>query len=207
MDLREIEEKVWANKNVSDFYYNWPLGMKRSEWFAEQLKKHKFNSIFEVGLMGGRNIKVINDYIPNLMLGGLDINKSGVCYTREKIINGKFYHMSAFDIDKLEDNWDIIFTMGTMIHLAPDLIHDFCKKLILKTNYRIFHIEYNGGGKIINGPKELFPTSGKITNKIRWEPDIISIYKNIGIKDIKISTLPTNLKASDMNSIVEIKLK
>jgi len=205
MNFKKIEEDFWASRNDANKYYNWVLGTQRSIWFAQRLKKYKFNSIFEVGLMGGRNIKIINDNIPNLIVGGLDINSDGVKFASEKIACGKFYHMSAFDIDKLEDNYDIIFTMGVMIHLPPDMIYDFCKKLISKTNGTIFHIECSGKNKVINGPKELLPTSGKITNKIRWEPNIVEIYNNLGYK-AKIENLPKELKSTDCSSIIEVSM-
>lgn len=207
MDYKQIEEQLWSSKDESavSYYLNWPLGIRRSKWFAEYLKAYNFSSIFEVGVMGGRNIKIIEDHIPGMKLGGLDINPLGVKFAQQNIPNGIFYNISAFDIDKLEENWDVIFTMGTMIHLAPDIISEFCNKLISKTNLKIFHLEQVGNDDIINGPEQLNPKK-KIINKIRWAPNISKIYKNIGNFDIKINPLPQKIRTSDCTHIVEVDI-
>lgn len=160
MSLREKEEVIWSSKGMQSVsqYISSPAGNKRSKWFANQLKQYQFSSIYEVGVFGGRNLSRILYNFPKVTVGGLDINKIGIDVAKERIPGGQFDHLSAFDIDKVFGSWDVIFTVGVAIHLAPDLIYDFAKKATKKANKYIFHMEQIGNNVIINGPAELNPT-------------------------------------------------
>lgn len=205
MSFKKIAEATWEAKTdeTVDFYWKWPMGIMRSKWLANHLKdNHSFDSVFEVGLMGGRNVNEIKNKMPSIRVGGLDVNESSVKFARDNI-EGAFYNMSAFDIDKLEGEWDIIFTMGVMIHLPPDQIEEFCKKALDKAKYAVIHIECIGKGQIVNGPEELNPTK-KITNRIKWRPNIPEIYKNIGVESVKHSKLPSEIKRIDCSHYIEV---
>lgn len=201
-----MEEEIWAAKTdvALKEYWEWPQGNVRSKWFAKKLKDFEFQSIYEVGVFGGRNLHHIHKAFPNVIVGGLDINEGGIQQAKEKLPGGQFDLCSAFDIDKIDGQWDVIFTMGVAIHLAPDIFGEFIEKTIKKANKYIIHIEQSGSGTILNGPIETNP-SQKITNKIRWAPNFAQEYANFGLS-ADITALPKNIKSNDCSNLIIVNV-
>jgi hypothetical protein len=205
MSLREKQESAWSHKgeNTLEQYWNWTQGNARSRWFAETIKGLDFESVYEVGVFGGRNLRHIHEVRPDVALGGLDINELGVQHAKNRF-EGQFDVCSAFDIDKVAGSWDIVFTIGVSIHLAPDLFEQFIGKAIGKANKYVMHLEQIGDGTIINGPAELKPKA-KVTNRIRWTPDFDAVYGNFGLKP-KTTPLPKGIRSSDCTHMVVVDL-
>jgi hypothetical protein len=204
--LKEREEAVWASKGkqVLDEYWNWPQGNTRSKWLAETLKQFKFQSIYEVGVFGGRNLHHIHQAFPDVALGGLDINALGIQHTQARL-TGQFDVCSAFDLDQVAGSWDIVFTVGVAIHLAPDLFDQFVSKAAKKANSYVIHLEQAGNGSVLNGPKELNPKA-KVTNKIRWAPDFATSYGRLGLQPT-ITTLPSHIRTGDCTNLVVVDVR
>lgn len=205
MNVGKNAENIWAGKGrAAEQYWSWETGKQRSIWLVNKLKGLNFSSIFEVGILGARNLKYIAESFPVVKIGGLDVSEESIRFAKEKIPQGQFQVKSAYDIDKLEQKWDIIFTMGTAIHLHPALFDEFIGKLIGMTNKYIIHVEQIGSGYVINGPKELNPTS-KITEKIRWVPNIVKSYERFG-KKVDVEMLPPKIKGTDCTHFCLIRI-
>jgi trans-aconitate methyltransferase len=120
MKQKDIQGKLWADQTTEKIsaYWEYPNFAKRAKWLAEQLKQYKFESIFEVGLFSGRNLKIMKDAFPKIKIGGIDINETAIKLAKEKIPEAYLKSCSVYDMD-IHDKWDIVFTMGVMIHIPP----------------------------------------------------------------------------------------
>jgi hypothetical protein len=87
------------------------------------------------------------------------------------------------------DKWDIVFTMGVMIHIPPDGIEKAIDNCFAKANKYVVHAETMGEDKIINGPIELNPTK-KVKEKFQWWPNLVDRYKKRGGKIIVDERIP-----------------
>jgi SAM-dependent methyltransferase len=179
--LSKQQQDIWASKSDSIEHY-WNIAMPRTLWFIKELQKYNFDSIFEVGCNSGRNLF----HIENKIIGGIDICKAAIDFAKEKMPNGNFYTGAIQDM-KI-DKYDIVFSSGVLLHIPPDDIKQVIINMILKSNKYIMHMETNGDGSILNGPKELNPKN-KIINKLRWIPNIVEVYKELGYNAI-IKTIP-----------------
>lgn len=201
MTLYNEQEGLWRDRDTANFYWNWKGGMRRSKWFAKKVKKYNITSIFEVGCNSGRNLKEIIDKI-DIRVGGIDINSEAIKKAKIMIPAGNFICGSIYDMD-IEDKYDLVFTMGTMIHIPPDKIMLAIQNCIEKSNKIIVHMERLGQDKIINGPKYMKP-SGKISKKLLWNPNLNKMYQELGFKT-NLKILPSHLRADDMRHILVIK--
>jgi SAM-dependent methyltransferase len=200
MDERFIQQEIWNNCKKFDRYANGRVGIKRSMWFVNQIEELNVSSIFEVGCFVGRNLKYINQAYPEIKLGGLDINAESLEYARKEVPNAKLQHMSVYDMD--DECWDLVFTMGVLIHIPPDGIEDVIKKCIKKANKYIIHIDRQGSGDILMGREEFNPK--KTHDKFHWAPDIKGIYKKFGY-DATVKCVPEELNRGGATHIVIVK--
>jgi SAM-dependent methyltransferase len=202
MTFRGEQEKIWGKSGSYKFYWSWGRGIHRSKWFAHFLKHYQFSSIFEVGCNSGRNIKYILEEF-DVKAGGLDINNAAVIEAQKLVPKAKFTCESAYDMDTSE-KYDIIFTMGTMIHIPPGGIQKVVENCINKANKYIIHMEQIGRDVIINAPKKMRPTS-KIKKKFRWAPNLPRIYSKRGFK-LEVKPMQGRCVGRDLTHIVVVDL-
>lgn len=198
-DLR-LQESVWANESNAEHY--WQAHSHRSKWFAERIPAG-IKSVFEVGCSSGRNLKFILERHPHLKVGGIDINASSIESARARIPNGNFIVGSIYDNSWVEEKYDMIFTSGVMLHIIPSKIDDVINKILRKAKLYISHMETNGTNKILNWHAESRP-SDKITSKLCWEPNIMDIYHQKGVK-AEIQNIPCG--ETDAKHHIYINLK
>lgn len=189
MYQRDKQGKIWADQTIDrvSAYWSYPNFTKRAKWLAEQLKQYKFGSVFEVGLFSGRNLKIIKEAFPKIKIGGIDINGTAINFAKEKLPDAELSTCSIYDMDT-SNKWDIVLTMGVMIHIPPDGIDKAVYNCFQKASKYVVHAETVGNDKIINGPAALKP-SNKIKEKMQWWPNLSYRYKKLGgkiILDIRI---------------------
>lgn len=219
------QENFWKDRDYSFKYWTWRTGELRSRWLADVLKEYDFNSIFEFGMNSGRNLKAIKNKFPNIIIGGMDISEKAIQFAKENIVDGCFESGSVYDYNN-GAKYDIVLTMGFLIHIVPNKIEDIIKMCINKANKYIFHLEGFGGfvlekgkpiytGKNIINP--LFPfnihpkpkLTFKNNKKFFWQPNITKVYTSLGFDKTKITkTIPPNTlyHQKDANGLMIIKL-
>jgi len=202
VEQSEKQLKVWAGQSASrvESYWNYPSCIKRSEWFSRQLEQYEFSSIFEVGVFSGRNLKYIADVFTKVRIGGIDVNAEAIKFAKDKLPAAELDLCSVYDVDT-DDKWDIVFTVGVMIHIPPDGIEKAIDKCLEKASKFVIHMESISNDNIINGPAEVNP-SNKIKNKLQWWPDLVKRYKSRGYDIITNVSVPYYRKTHPFRMIV-----
>lgn len=204
-DLKNKQADVWASRTAAvEEYWNAQAHITRCEWFAKQLIDYKLESVFEIGIMGGRNIYTLKKYLPTLVrIGGIDVNEASVEFAKEKMPDGTFLHQSVYEMDTTEQ-YDMVFSAGVFIHIPPDGIDEAIQKCIQKAKRYVMHMEGLGADSIIKGPAELKPI--KVGQKFQWRPDLVSRYQNLGFSPKVIPLKHTN-SARDLSHLIIINVE
>lgn len=169
--------KHWSGRNsLMDKYWNDELLIRGSKKLAKKISQFDPKSIFEVGTYNGRNLYYAHEHMPYVKLGGLDVNEEALKFARANLPEStQLTHCDALYMDT-EEKYDIVFTHGVLMHIDPKTIGGVIDNCIAKANKYIIHVErLELNNKIIKGPKEY--KSRKVSNQLRWCPDIISLYK------------------------------
>jgi hypothetical protein len=184
-DLYNKSVNFWAKRNeLLNTYWNDTNLIERSKWFAKELKKYEFSSIFEVGMYNGRNLKYIHDEFPDVKLGGLDVNEAALDFAKEVLPpNTEFNLTDAINMDTY-NKYDIVFTHGVLMHIPPAGISKVIDGCIKKAKKYVIHLERRGNRNyILRGPEGIRPE--KICDEFRWEPEISTLYKERGYDPIE----------------------
>ena len=99
------------------------------------------NSCIELGSNRGLNLLAMNRLIPGLKIQAVEINKNAAAEC-DKISNVSVFHGSVFDYSYSENVFDLSFTKGVLIHIAPemlgeiyDVLYHVSRKYVLVAEY------------------------------------------------------------------------
>ncbi len=99
------------------------------------------DSVLEIGANIGINLKVLNDFYPNLEQFAIEINKDAAISLQNIIPRENIFNESILDIE-LDNKFDLILSRGVLIHIHPDnlkntyeKIYKYSKKYILISEY------------------------------------------------------------------------
>ncbi len=145
------QERFWESKfgdeytirNAGDWdaFYKKQWGITRTELNEEFLSGVNANSrVLEVGCNRANQLQVLHKQgFTNLW--GLDINRKALEIAREnKHFN--IVEASAFDIPFKDDFFDLVFTSGVLIHIAPENLPLIIKEMYRVTRHYIWCFEY-----------------------------------------------------------------
>lgn len=206
MITKTSQSKYWkakSNKQIES-YWTSDKATLRSIWFAECLKKYSFDSVFEIGVFSGRNIKYIKDIFPGIKAGGLDVNSKAIQFTKEKMPDLELFCIDLYDIEKLQFMYDIVYTSGTLIHIVPDDLEGVIKKILPHASKYVMHIEEIGKNTLVAGPKHMGP-SKKESDQCQWAPDLLAVYRDLGYEP-EVIPLPDGCKTNGAAELVVVKL-
>lgn len=99
------------------------------------------SSVLELGANIGMNLKALRQLIPGCQLTAVEINQTAV-EELKKQEQVEVYHQSIFDFTVQERQWDLTFTKGVLIHLAPEMLPEVYKTLYQCSKKYILVAEY-----------------------------------------------------------------
>ena len=204
--MRDEQADIWAAKgyDIAQEYWDNTAHAKRCEWFAGKIKSYKPDSIFEVGIMGGRNLSILQSHLgPDIKFGGIDVSEGSVKFAKEHVPDADFAVSSVYDMNT-SDKYDMVFTAGVMIHIPPDGIDIAIKKCIEKAKRYVIHLEGLSNDYIVKGPEELSPH--KVGKKFQWRPNLVERYKTLGLNPVVKKVKHTN-PARDLSHLIVVKLE
>jgi SAM-dependent methyltransferase len=206
MVLAKMQTEHWQGKDLNTItsYWKSPIAIERSKWFVEQLKQFEFSSIFEVGFFAGRNLRYIKEAFPNKHLAGIEINKKAVKFAKEKLDITQLIHLDLHKLDEMSGVFDIVFSSGVLIHVSPADIPEVLNKFIRKASKYVMHIEHDGQGELVAGPKELKPIY-KVSDQLQWRPNLVGAYKSLGYIP-QVIPLPGYCKTNGASELIIVKL-
>ena len=121
--------------------YKERTGITHQEVFQEFFENLDRNmSILELGCNIGINLDVLKN-MGFKKLTGLEINQEAIDIAKEKYPMIKFIHSSIEDFKCNDNEYDLVFTTGVLIHINPSSINDIINKMIRLTKKFIFGFE------------------------------------------------------------------
>ena len=140
--LAKNREDYWAGR--TRYHTNNAESSKtRRTWFAEHVLSFNPRSILEVGCNDGANLKFLRANDPKVRLVGVDINKLALTKAKRIVKNATFKHGSLYDLQNMfrGNQFDVVFTMGVLIHIPPDGLRDVCQAMLHIARQHVFHVE------------------------------------------------------------------
>jgi pseudaminic acid biosynthesis-associated methylase len=105
------------------------------------LNLNDISNVLELGCNRGNNLEAIHSINKNILLNGIDINKSAIEILNNKNICQNTEVGSIYNIPK-ENKFDLVFTKGVLIHIPEDklsdvleIMYECSKKYILICEY------------------------------------------------------------------------
>lgn len=173
-----------------DLEYKKILGISHYEIFSKFFNDlPRELEILEVGCNVGLNINILKK-MDFQNLSGLDINKNALSIAKERYPDVIFYE-SSIESFNTKKRFDLVFTMGVLIHIHPDLLSIVTKKIHnLSKNY-IFGYEYFA--------EHLTPLKYREKTNLMWKGNYLKFYleqfPNLSlIKEIYFPYIEKNLK-------------
>ena len=135
--------KTWATDNV--------VKEKKGGRSIRRLQVAKFMAntvahidkprILEVGCNYGENLANIKNCLPEANLFGVDISKDAIDLAKERNPGPQYNNASVYDLPYEPLSFDLVFTMGVMIHLHPSEIKHAVGSIAKLSVLNIVHTE------------------------------------------------------------------
>lgn len=184
-------EDHWANTPEYDDpgYEGFKTG--RRKFLAQKIVDTKPKSVLEIGTLGGYNLREIHKLDDNIELFGFDINKKALKYAKSKCPAINTVYGNAHKIEEAfhENQFDVVFTSGCLIHIPATHIEALINKICdISKNYA-FHAEHHGDKRPYR--------------HMRWIHDFYDLYKGPG-REIDIQPAPD--ASNGFEDIITVKL-
>lgn len=150
------QEKFWAEKYANGYIagnsqFDYELGA--TLWNRMLEKADRINSILECGCNIGKNIRMLNMINPSAEKSVIEISRPAF-EIATKDFDFKYACNESIVSSHINDRFDLVFTMGVLIHVHPDdlienlkKVFEYSKKYILIGEYfnrTPVSIEYRG---------------------------------------------------------------
>ena len=141
--LLDEQELFWKNEFGDDYTdrNNDLLLINKIELFKKIFKNIKVFNLLEIGCNRGLNLEAINRIDNNIELNGIEINEKASNIIKDKNICKSIYNTSIFDFNN-GNNYDLVFTLGVLIHINPERLNDVYKQMYELSNKYILIGEY-----------------------------------------------------------------
>ncbi len=172
------QEKFWegdfgdeyTSRNAGDWdaFYKKQWGITRTALNEEFLSDlDKTSSILEVGCNRANQLKILYEQgFTNLW--GLEINKKALTIARENK-NFNLLEGSGFDIPFRDSFFDLVFTSGVLIHIAPNDLYRIVDEIYRVSKRYIWGFEYYS--------EECQPIEYRGHNDRLWKNNFLKIYQ------------------------------
>lgn len=151
------QQKFWANSYAEDYIkknssFDMKLGAECWEIMLSKVKG--ITSTLECGCNIGRNIGFLNEVLPDANKSIIEISKPAYDFVMSNFKLDKIFNGAIVDSNFTESEFDLVFTMGVLIHIHPDdllanmqKMYEYSGKYILMGeyfNHTPVMIEYQG---------------------------------------------------------------
>ncbi len=169
--------------------YKERTGITHQEVFQEYFENlDRDICILELGCNVGINLGILEN-MGFKKLTGLEINQEAIEIARKKYPKIKFIHCSIENFDCNDNEYDLVFTTGVLIHINPSNINKIIHKMMRLTKKFIFGFEYFS--------EKLTEIEYQGHSNLLWKQDFPTLFSNLRnlklIKKRKIHYKDTNL--------------
>ena len=143
---RNNQEKFWAEKYSDEYIkknskFNTELGIEA--WIKMLNKTNNIKNLLECGCNIGRNINFINNILPYTEKSVIEISSQALEIAKINNIIKNSFNGSIINA-QFKEKFDLVFTMGVLIHIHPqDLIKNMKKIFDLSKNYILIGEYFN----------------------------------------------------------------
>jgi pseudaminic acid biosynthesis-associated methylase len=176
----------YTKRNRVDF-------MKRVPFWRDIIAKTgATKKILEVGSNAGWNLSALRVVVPRTcFIYGIEINQSAKKEAENLgfhiypcLYDGMDSRDSAIELINRQNDYDLVFTAGVLIHIHPNDLHDFMKSIINEGGKYILAVEYFAEEET---EVEYRGHSGKL-----WKRNYGKLYQDMGLKLIDTGYLTKN---------------
>ena len=135
-------EALWGGE-FGDAYVdrNREAGMGRGPYWKSVLARTGARDVLEVGCNVGGNLRWIVEALGPETVTGIDINEKALREVRESLkIRAEL--ASATDLPFADGSFDLVFTMGVLIHQAPDALPRVMSEIVRTSRRWVLCGEY-----------------------------------------------------------------
>ena len=135
-------EALWGGE-FGDAYVdrNREAGMGRGPYWKSVLARTGARDVLEVGCNVGGNLRWIVEELGPETVTGIDINEKALREVRESLkIRAEL--ASATDLPFADGSFDLVFTMGVLIHQAPDALPRVMSEIVRTSRRWVLCGEY-----------------------------------------------------------------
>ena len=144
MKYKNLQEKFWA-EDYSDEYIkrnsNFDRNLELEAWNEMIQKTENINSILECGSNIGRNINILNTIMPDAEKSIIEISHQAFEIVQKNYKLKNSFNGSILDA-KFNEKFDLVFTLGVLIHIHPNDLIENMKKIYNFSNKYILIGEY-----------------------------------------------------------------
>ena len=142
------QQKYWSKKNIITNYISDNIKFDRKQstlaWKTMLKKTNNIKSILECGSNIGRNIESLKTINDKSKISIIEINKIAYDIVTKKFSLDKSFNGPISDCDFKKKTFDLVFTMGVLIHInRKDLIENMKKIFSLSNNYILIGEYFN----------------------------------------------------------------
>lgn len=145
MTNKTEQEEFWANTYATDYIkknsdFDEFTGQKA--WQVMLSKTDSISTILECGCNIGRNIKFLNNIIPSAKKSIIELSKSAYDFVINNMEIQNSFNGSIIESELSGHTFDLVFTMGVLIHIHPDNLLDNMQRMFLYSKKYILIGEY-----------------------------------------------------------------
>lgn len=123
MEFKTEQEKFWAETYARNYIaknnsFNKELGVKA--WEAMLCSAEGITTVLECGCNIGRNIMFLNEVKPQARKSIIEISKPAFDFVSKQYELAQAFNGSILDSGFEQESFDLVFTMGVLIHIHPD---------------------------------------------------------------------------------------
>lgn len=146
MSFNSEQEQFWAKTYADDYIkknseFDHKLGAEA--WKKMLQETHGgVGNFLECGCNIGRNIEQLKLVIPNAKPSIIEISEPAYKFVTARHDFSKAYNGPILDSDFEKASYDLVFTMGVLIHINPDQLLDHMKKMFEYSRKYVLMGEY-----------------------------------------------------------------
>lgn len=170
------QAEAWAGKFGNDY-----LARNRVDWrerttfWRGVIEATKPDNVLELGANAGWNLRAIREVSPGTAVCGIDVNREAAAAARADGYLVENYEATH----PCERQFDLVFTAGVLIHVAPENIEAVMQSAIDKSRRYVLAVEYSADEQeevIYRGQTDLL-----------WKRPFGRLYTEMGLKAVSIT--------------------
>ena len=124
-------ERIWGGEFGNEYAARNPVNPSlRQDFWRDVTTRFPARSMLEVGCNLGANIRPLSIVASEARLSGIDINAAALAGLRCAEPRAKLVRASARMLPFTTGAFDMVFTVGVLIHQPPEMLHDVLDEIV-----------------------------------------------------------------------------